>query len=116
MRQLELGLLVAFCMFLPIIENLKNITWLLYLVCWLVNRFRSRDWGGRWDLWDSLILAWMASGFAVAAFAGLHGDEWHAALDIVRYGAVLWLLKRARYAAAEMRLIVGALVVSTLLG
>jgi O-antigen ligase len=114
--RIELGILVAFCVFLPIVEPWKNITWLLYLIVWLVNRVRRRDFGGPWGGWDTLIAAWMASGFVVAAFAGLHGDEWRAALDIVRYGMILWLVKRARYSAAEMRWIIGALVFSTLLG
>ena len=114
--RVELFLLVAFCVFLPIVESWKNITWLLYVLCWLANRARRRDWGGPWDGWDTLIFLWMASGFVVAAFAGLHGEEWRAALDIVRYGAILWMVKRARYSAAEMRWIIATLVFSTLLG
>jgi O-antigen ligase len=114
--RIELGVLVAFCVFLPIVEPWKNITWALYILCWLANRIRRRDFGGPWNAWDSLIATWMASGFVVAAFAGLHGDEWRGAVDIVRYGAVLWLVKRARYSALEIRWIIGALVASTLLG
>jgi len=114
--RLELGLLVAFCFFLPIVEPWKNITWALYLICWIVNRLRSGRWGGRWDGWDTLIVAWMASGFVVAAFAGEHHDEWRGALDIVRYGSILWLVKRAGYSALEMRWIIGTLVASTLFG
>ncbi len=112
----ELIVLVGFCLFLPLVESWKNITWLLYVLVWVANRARRRDWGGPWDGWDTLIAAWMASGFVVAAFAGLHGDEWRAALDIVRYGAILWLVKRARYGAVEMRWILSALVVSLLAG
>jgi O-antigen ligase len=115
-RRVELGLLVAFCLCLPIIENLKNITWALYVLCWLANRIRQKEWGGPWDRWDSLIAAWMGSGFVVAAFAGLHGDEWRGALDIVRYGAILWLVKRAHYSAREIYWVIGTLVASTLLG
>jgi len=114
-RRIEIALLVAFCIFLPIVESWKNITWFLYIVCWLVNRIRRREMGG-WDTWDTLFAAWLASGFVVAALAGLHHDEWHAALDIVRYGGVGWLVKRARYSAKEIYWVLGALVASTLLG
>jgi len=114
--RVELALLVAFCVFLPIVESWKNITWLLYVLCWIANRARRRDWGGAWDGWDTLVAAWISAGFVVAAFAGMHGDEWHAALDIVRYGMILWLVKRARYSAAEIRWVIATLVVSTLLG
>jgi len=114
--RVELGILVAFCVFLPVVEAWKNITWLLYLLVWIANRARRRDWGGPWDGWDTVIVLWLSSGFVVAAFAGMHGEEWHAALDIVRYGMILWLVKRARYSAVEIRWIIGALVFSTLLG
>jgi O-antigen ligase len=85
-------------------------------VIWLVNRIMARDFGGRWDLWDSLIAAWIGSGIVGAAFAGLHGNEWHGALDLVRYGSVLWLLKRSRFSGREGRWLLGALVASTLVG
>ena len=46
----ETGLLIALCFFLPLLEAPKNILWLAYVICWLVNRIRARDFGGRWDL------------------------------------------------------------------
>ncbi len=112
----ELGLLLGLCFFLPLFEAPKNLLWAAYLVTWLVNRARSRDWGGRWDLWDTLIAAWIASGFVVAAFAGLDGDQWYGAADLLRYGSILWLVKRARYAPHELRWILGMLVASTVVG
>ena len=61
-RRLEIGALLALCFFLPLYEAPKNIFWALYVVVWIANRVRARDFGGRWDLWDSLIAAWIASG------------------------------------------------------
>ena len=115
-RRAEIGLLVALCVFLPLYEAPKNIVWFAYVATWLANRSIERDFGGRWDGWDTLILAWMASGFVVAAFAGLHGSEWRAALDIVRYGAVLWMLKRSRLADREVELVFTALIASVVIG
>lgn len=116
----ETGLLIALCFFLPLLEAPKNIVWVGYVSCWLVNRVRAREfpgaWGGRWDLWDTLIALWIASGFVVAAFAGLHGDEWRGAIDLVKYGSVLWLVKRSRYGASEIRMILVALIASTVIG
>lgn len=115
-RRIEIGSLIALCLFLPLYEAPKNIAWLAYVAAWLVNRARARDFGGRWDFWDSVILAWLLSGFVVAAFAGVHGgSEWHAAFDIVRYGGVLWMVKRSRMNAAELRVVVSALVASALI-
>ena len=115
-RRAEIGLLIALCIFLPLYEAPKNIVWLAYVVAWLINRSIERDFGGRWDGWDTLIAAWIASGFVVAAFAPLHGSEWRAALDIVRYGAVLWILKRSRLSDREVELVFIALIASVVVG
>ena len=89
--------LLAFAFVLPLFEAPKNLFWFIYAGLWTANRWRARDFGGPTDKWDALILAWIASGFASAAFAGLHDGEWTAALDILRYGSVLWFLKRSGY-------------------
>lgn len=112
----ETALLVALCLVLPLVEVPKTIFWLAYVIAWVVNRARARDFGGCWDIWDTLIAAWIASGFFVAAFAGLHDSEWRAALDLVRYGSVLWLVKRSRYGVQQVRWVLGALVTSTVVG
>jgi O-antigen ligase len=116
MKKAEIIALLALCLFLPLYEAPKTLAWLAYLLAWLANRARQRDFGGPWDLWDTLIAAWIASAFVVAAFAGLKGDEWRAGVDVVRYGSVLWLLKRSDYSVDEQRLALFTLVVSTLIG
>ncbi len=115
-RRLEIGALVGLCFFLPLYEAPKSIFWVLYVLVWLANRWRARDWGGGWDRWDTLLAAWIGSGAVVAALAGLHADEWRGAIDLVRYGSVLWLAKRSRYEEREIRCILGALLVSTVVG
>ncbi|HUQ74169.1 MAG TPA: O-antigen ligase family protein, partial [Burkholderiales bacterium] len=108
----EFGFLLALCVFLPLYEAPKNLAWLGYAIAWMANRAAARNFGGRWDRWDTLVAAWIASGFVVAAFAGLHGSEWHAALDIVRYAGALWMVKRSRFGEREIELVVIALVAS----
>jgi len=115
-RRLEIGLLLALCIFLPLYEAPKNLAWLAYALVWLANRGRERDFGGAWDLWDTLILAWLASGFVIAPFAALHGSEWRAPFDIVRNAGVLWMVKRSRLTESEARTVLAALVVSVLVG
>jgi len=115
-RRAELGALIALCFFLPLYEAPKGIAWLFYVVIWLANRTHERNFGGRWDGWDTLIAAWLVSGFVVAPFAALHGNEWRAPLDIVRYGAVLWMVKRTRFDEREIRMVLGSLLASTLVG
>lgn len=115
-RRVEIGALLALAMFLPLYEAPKSIAWLAYAVAWIANRARRRGFGGPWDLWDTLIALWLASGFVVAAFAALRGSEWHATVDLVRYGSVLWLLKRSDYSAEEQRWVFRTLVASLLVG
>jgi O-antigen ligase len=115
-RRIELGALIALAFFLPLYEAPKSIAWLVFVVAWLVNRSRTRNFGGRWDLWDWLLGAWIASGFVVAAFAGLHHSEWRGTVDLVRYGAVLWLLRRSDYAPREQRWILHALIAAVVIG
>ena len=110
----ETGLLLALAVFLPLLEVPKNAACVIYLATWLWNRARERDFGGPWDAWDTLIAAWIASGYAVAAFAGLQEQEWRGANDLARYAILLWLLKRSGYGESELRWVLGALVASAL--
>jgi O-antigen ligase len=112
----ETGLLLAFCFFLPLVEMPKNLAWLLYVCAWIANRARARDWGGRWDVWDTLFALWIASGYLVAAFSGLQGSELGGAHELSRYALLGWLVKRAGYSGREIRWMMGALVLSTVLG
>jgi O-antigen ligase len=112
----ETALLVALCFFLPLFEAPKNLAWLLFVAVWLANRARARDFGGRWDRWDSLFAAWIASGYLVAAFAGLHKSEWGGVNDLLRYASIGWLVKRGGYSERELRWVLGALVVSAVAG
>src|SRR2546421_653830 len=115
-RRLEIGLLLALCFFLPLYEAPKSIFWLGYALVWLANQVRARDFRDGWDLWDTLILAWLVSGFVIAPFAALHGGEWRGPFDIVRNAAVLWMVKRSRLSEREGRWIAGALVASAVIG
>jgi|SRR5882672_388270 len=111
--RIERELLVALAFVLPLFEAPKNILWVALLAVWVVNRWRAQAFGGRWDHWDTLIAAWIASGFVVAAFAGIRDDEWRAAADIVRYGSVLWMLKRSRYPDSTWSALIAAIVSGT---
>ena len=112
----ETVLLLALAVFLPLFEAPKNLLCVAYLATWLVNRARARDYGGRWDHWDTLLALWIASGFVVAAFAGLHKSEWRGANDLMRYASLAWLVKRGGYSRRELVWLLGALVASTVIG
>ena len=115
-RRIEIGFLLALCIFLPLYEAPKTLAWAGYVVAWLTNRALARDFGGRLDVWDTLIALWLVSGFVIAPFAGLHGGEWRAPLDIVRNATVLWMVKRSRLTEREARGVIAALIISVLIG
>ena len=112
---IEFAFLALLIVFLPAFEAPKNIFWVAYVVTWIFNRVKDKDFGGKWQTWDTLIVLWIASGYIVAAFAGLKHEEWLGPLDIVRYGSIFWLVMRGRYGDAELRCLLGALILSTLL-
>ncbi|HEX4328476.1 MAG TPA: O-antigen ligase family protein [Burkholderiales bacterium] len=117
-RPVELSLLLAFVFFLPLREAPKNIFWALYVITWVVNRVRARDFGGRWDNWDTLSLLWIVAGYLAAIFAGIHrgdGNEVAAVNDLVKYVSLLWCLRRARYTRNEALTLLAALVASCVL-
>ena len=111
-RPIEFGLLLALAFFLPLLEAPKNVFWLAYVLAWLWNSWRSGEWGGAWDRWDTLIAAWISSGYVVAAFAGLHYFEWPGATDLVRYASLFWCVKRSNYSARELAWLAGTLLAS----
>lgn len=110
---IEFLALVALIVFVPLLEAPKNIFWLVFIVTWFVNRIRDKNFGGAWDFWDSLIGLWIFSGYLISAFAGLHGNEWGGANDILRYGSIFWAIKRSGYNRSELLWLAVAIAFST---
>lgn len=114
LAQLEALVLCAFAFVLPQFEAPKNFLWIAYVVLWVVNRRRARDFGGAWDSWDSLIAVWIALGYVSALFAGLHRSEWLSAFDVARYASVLWMMRRSEYGETTLRYLLASLIFGTL--
>ena len=115
----EFALLLALVLFIPLFEVPKNILLGLYAIAWIRNRYLSgsrAEFGGRWDGWDWLFGAWIASAFIVATFSGLHKNEWQAVWDVWKYVCLAWMLKRSGYVENEWRMIFAAATVSALIG
>ena len=109
----EFFILAALVLFIPLLEAPKNIFWIAFILIWFVNRIRAKDFGGAWDTWDSLIGFWILSGYLISAFSGLHGSEWGGANDILRYGSILWVIKRSGYGRMELRWLTVIIICST---
>src|SRR5262245_20690479 len=94
----ETGLLAAFCFFLPLLELWKNLALVAYLVAWLSNRMRARDFGGGWRLSDSLVLLWLGASYLAALFPGLEGGRpWAKTGDVAASALLFWMVARAGY-------------------
>src|SRR5437667_6063807 len=108
----EVLLLVSLAVALPMFEAPKNILWGAWVAVWLVARWKEGDWGGRWNIWDSLITTWLVSVLLSAVFAGATRNEWNACRDVIRYTSMFWLLTRSNYGEPAWKWIYGALMVS----
>lgn len=113
-QPLEVWLLASVAFVLPTMEAPKNILLGVWVIVWILTRLRDGDWGGRWNGWDTVIAAWMASVLLAAAFSATTHSEWRGCRDAARYMAVLWLLTRSNYDENGWRLIYGALIVSVI--
>ncbi len=86
----EVWLLASVAFVLPTLEAPKNILLGLWVIVWILARIQDGDWGGRWNRWDTVIAAWLASVLLAAAFSGTTHSEWRGCRDAARYMAVLW--------------------------
>ncbi len=115
----EFALLLGLVFFLPLREAPKNLLWLAYVIAWVVNRLKTRQFGGPWDRWDSLFVGWVATGYLAALFAGIRtpdANEWGAVNDLLRYVSLAWCVRRAGYTRDQALMILGLLVTSAALG
>lgn len=112
----EIALLVAFCLFLPLVEFWKAVAWLAYVLVWIVNRLRTGSIGNSWRGWDTVIVVWIGTAYVCAAFAGLGGSPWAKTGDLATHTLLLWFVMRAGYPERELRWVLGALVISTVVG
>jgi O-antigen ligase len=112
-QRLEWWALIGLAFVLPLLEAPKNLLWLAYVLLWLWNRARAQDFGGPWERWDSLIAAWIVSGYLSAAFGAMAPGTWSNVNDLLRYGSVLWLMKRSRYPDQLFLSVSNALITGT---
>ena len=113
---LETGLLLAFCLFLPLLEFWKNLALVSFAVAWLMNRMRSREFGGAWRASDTLAVLWIAAAYLAAAFAGLEGRAIAKTGDLLASALLFWMVARAGYSERVLRWVQGALLASLLVG
>ncbi|MEN3110429.1 O-antigen ligase family protein [Uliginosibacterium paludis] len=111
----EFILLCLFAIALPLVEAPKNIFWALFLLLWLGNSLRRRDFGTLALPWDCLF-----AGLFLVPLASLlntaYTPQWKELGDIAGYVSLGWILARSRLDARQVRLLIYCLIGATLAG
>ncbi len=121
MRQINLNsveqwALLAMVAFLPALEVPKKIAVVLYLAFWVINRWRSKKWGGPWSGWDFTALALIVGAYASAAFGAFWpGKGLGAANDVLIYGLVFLAVRRSRFEEKFLWRLFAVAIMATLL-
>jgi O-antigen ligase len=108
--------LLAMVAFLPALEAPKKIAVVLFLVFWVINRWRSKEWGGPWSGWDFTALALIGGAYASAAFGAFWPDKGlGAANDVLIYGLVFLAVRRSRFEEKFLWRLFAVAIMATLL-
>jgi hypothetical protein len=88
-------LLAAMLVFLPGVEALKNIFALLFVLSWVLISKKNNNWGGKWQIIDSIFLLWILADIFVSINAvithQLSGSNFR---DVIRFVLIAWVLSR----------------------
>ena len=88
-------LLAAMLVFLPGVEALKNIFAFLFVLSWVLISKKNNNWGGKWQLIDSIFLLWILADIFVSINAllthQLSGSNFR---DVIRFVLIAWVLSR----------------------
>lgn len=115
LSRLELGLLCAFMLVVPIMEAPKNIFLVLFTLVWLVRSFRQNNFGHLSPVWDALFALSLIIPFLCIAFSSPYPHKWNAMGDIVSCILLGWVLARSQL-QRTVRPVLTCVVISTLLG
>jgi O-antigen ligase len=108
--------LLAMVAFLPALEAPKKIAVVLFLSFWVINRWRSKEWGGPWSGWDFAALALIGGAYASAAFGAFWPEKGlGAANDVLIYSLVFLALRRRRFEEKFLWRLFAVAIVATLL-
>jgi O-antigen ligase len=106
--------LFATILVLPVFETLKTVFLLLFFVLCGFHQWKNRA-AANWDGDDILLLCWMSSGYIVALFAAIHYKEWGGANGPLQIALLLFFLKRTEFHSSATRLLLFAILLSTLI-
>ena len=109
-------LLAAMLVFLPGVEALKNIFAFLFVLSWVLISKKNNNWGGKWQIIDSIFLLWILADIFVSINAvithQLSGSNFR---DVIRFVLIAWVLSRIYFPKEKLRELALISVIATLI-
>lgn len=115
LTQAEFILLCLFSIALPLVEAPKNIFWGLFLLLWLGNSLRQRNFGQLSRGWD-LLFACLIAAPLLSIAASSYAPQWKEMGDIAGYVSLGWILARSRMTVEQLKWLLACLIGATLVG
>lgn len=116
LQKVEFYSLLAGVFFLPLLEAPKNLCLLVFLVCWLINRIKAKNFGGKISLLDISVFALAISGYLSAIFTELHHKEWSGPNNLLLICVLFLMIYRSNYSPKQITNILFTPIVSTGIG
>jgi len=81
--------------FLPNFEAPKNIFFLGFMLSWFIFSFKNNNWGGPWELIDTIFALWIFLTILIGLNAFfLHEQPFKGSFDLLRYLTFGWIISR----------------------
>ena len=109
-------LLAAMLVFLPGVEALKNIFAFLFVLSWVLISKKNNNWGGKWQIIDTILLLWILADIFVSINAvithQLSGSNFR---DVIRFVLIAWVLSRIFFPKKKLRELALISVIATVI-
>lgn len=114
--KVELILLGAFLVALPLVEAPKNVFLVAYLLTWLTRSLQQGNFGSLSRIWDGLFAALLVVPLLSVALSAPYPHVWKDMGDIACYVFLGWSLARTRLVQRQVLVLIACAVAATLAG
>lgn len=88
---------------LPSFEVPKNLFAALFVVSWVFISYRSKNWGGKWRIIDTIFLLWILADIIVGINAIVaHSQPASGSKDIIKFVLVGWAISRSGFGVSQI--------------
>lgn len=88
---------------LPSFEVPKNLFAVLFVTSWAFISYRSKNWGGKWKIIDTIFLLWILADIIVGINAVVvHGQPASGSKDIIKFVLVGWAVSRSGFGISQI--------------